>query len=71
MHSLSLLVKSALRLATTAAGVSAMVWAWSVVPALWHERGIIDVSRAIIAGQSFKPTVLAAVDNPDVDEGRL
>ena len=51
--------------------MSAVVWAWSAIPTLWHERGIIDVSRAIIAGQSFKPTVLAAVDNPDVDEGRL
>lgn len=44
-----------------AAGVAAMLWAAAALPVLWSERNIVDVARAILAGEGFKPEVLVAV----------
>jgi|SRR5579862_1610809 len=52
------------RLILALAGVLAMAWAIAVFPVFWSENAIVDVARAIFAGEVFKPDVLAAVDAP-------
>lgn len=39
-----------------------MAWAIIVSPVFWWENAIVDVARAVIAGEVFKPEVLAAVE---------
>jgi hypothetical protein len=50
------------RLILAIAGLMAMAWACAVFPVFWSENSIVDVARAVIAGEVFKPDVLAAVD---------
>jgi hypothetical protein len=52
------------RLVFAIAGAMAMAWAIAVIPVFWSENVIVDVARAIVAGEVFKPDVLAAVDAP-------
>ena len=49
------------RLLLAIAGLMAMAWAFAVFPVFWSENVIVDVGRAVIAGEAFKPDVLAAV----------
>jgi len=44
------------------AGAAAMVWAITVFPTFSSEMAIVDVAKAVAAGEAFKPDVLAAVD---------
>ena len=53
---------NATRLILAIAGVVAMAWAISVFSVFWSENVIIDVARAVTAGEVFKPEVLAAVE---------
>ena len=50
------------RLILAIVGAMAMAWAVAVVPVFWSEKVIADVATAIVAGEAFKPDVLAAVD---------
>jgi hypothetical protein len=50
------------RLIVAIAGAMAMAWAIAVFPVFWSENVIVDVARAVIAGEAFKPDVLAAVE---------
>ena len=43
------------------AGLMAMAWAFAVFPVFWSENVVVDVGRAVIGGEAFKPDVLAAV----------
>jgi hypothetical protein len=52
------------RLILAIAGAMAMAWAIAVFPVFWSENVIVDVARAIVAGEAFKRDVLAAVDAP-------
>src|SRR5579862_3889675 len=52
------------RLILAIAGATAMAWAIAVFPVFWSENVIVDVARAVIAGEVFKSDVLAAVDAP-------
>lgn len=54
--------KSTVRLALGIAGVMAMGWALAVFPVFWSENVVTDVGSAVIAGEAFKPSVLAAVE---------
>jgi hypothetical protein len=49
------------RLFLAVVGLMAMAWAFAVFPVFWSENVIVDVGRAVIAGEAFKPDVLAAV----------
>ena len=50
------------RLILAIAGAMAMAWALAVSPVFWSENVIVDVARAVLAGEAFKPEVLAAVE---------
>ena len=50
------------RLILAIAGTMAMAWATAVFPVFWSENVTIDVAGAVVAGEVFKPDVLAAVD---------
>jgi hypothetical protein len=52
------------RIAFVIAGVMAIAWAFVVIPTFWSENVIIDVARAVIDGEAFKPEVLTAVEAP-------
>jgi hypothetical protein len=39
-----------------------MAWALAVFPVFWSENTVIDVARAVTAGEAFKPEILAAVE---------
>ena len=49
------------RLFLTIAGLMAMAWAYAVFPVFWSQNVVVDVGAAVIAGEAFKPDVLAAV----------
>jgi hypothetical protein len=49
------------RLILVTAGAAAMAWAVIVFPVFRSENVIVDVARAVIAGEAFKPKILAAV----------
>src|SRR5216683_4965506 len=49
------------RLILAITGVLAMVWAVAVIPVFLSENAIVDVARAVMAGEVFKAEVLAAV----------
>jgi hypothetical protein len=44
------------------AGTLAMAWAIAVFPTFSSEMVIVDVAKAVAAGEAFRPEVLAAVD---------
>jgi hypothetical protein len=50
------------RLILAITGAMAMVWALAVIPVFLSENVIVDVARAVMAGEAFKPEVLAAVE---------
>jgi hypothetical protein len=52
---------AAARLILASTGALAMVWAIAVIPVFRSERAIIDVARAVIAGEKFEPEVLSTV----------
>lgn len=54
-------LQSITRWISAIAGALAMAWAVAVIPAFWSESVIVDVARAVIAGEAFKPEVLTAV----------
>lgn len=54
--------KNIARLGLGIAGAMAMAWAVAVFPVLWSEQVIADVGTAVMAGEAFKPNVLAAVE---------
>jgi hypothetical protein len=49
------------RLIMAAAGLAAVAWVVVVFPVLWSQRALAEVAGAVIAGEAFKPDVLAAV----------
>jgi hypothetical protein len=49
------------RLFLAIAGLMAMAWAFAVFPVFWSQNIIVDVGTAVLAGEAFKPDVLAAV----------
>ena len=53
---------NAARLILAFAGAMTMAWAFAVFPVFWSENVIVDVARSVIAGEAFKPDVLAAVE---------
>ncbi len=52
---------NAARLILAITGAMAMAWALAVSPVFWSENVIVDVGRAVLRGEAFKPDVLAAV----------
>ena len=50
------------RMALAVAGVAGVAWAVAVFPTFSTELPIIDVGKAVMAGEAFKPGVLSAVD---------
>jgi len=63
---------NAVRLLLAAAGAAAMVWAVCVFPKFSSEMAIVSVAKAVLAGELFKPGVLAAVDvNVENDPDRM
>ncbi len=51
------------RIVLTVCGLVAIVWAYAALPIFASESTILDVARALVAGEVFKPDVLAAVDD--------
>src|SRR5580704_2524481 len=49
------------RLIMAVAGLSTVAWVVVVFPVLWSQRAVAEVAGAVIAGEAFKPDVLAAV----------
>ncbi len=54
--------KNVTRLFLVTAGASAMIWAVAALPVFWPENVITNVAGAVVAGEAFKPDVLAAVE---------
>ena len=54
--------KNVTRLFLVTAGAGAMTWALVVAPVFWPESVIANVASAVVAGETFKPDVLAAVE---------
>jgi hypothetical protein len=50
------------RLLLAIVGVVVIAWVIAVFPVFWSEKVIIDVAREVIAGNIFKPEILAAVE---------
>jgi hypothetical protein len=60
------------RLLFAIVGLMAMAWACAAFPVFASENTILDVAGALIAGEVFKPEVLAAIDtrtNPESGSG--
>jgi hypothetical protein len=55
-------MSNTVRLTLAIAGAMGMAWAVIVFPVFWSESVIVDVARAVIAGEVFKPDVLAVVE---------
>ncbi len=53
------------RLFLVVSGALAIVWALAVIPFFWSEGSIVNIAKAITAGEAFKPEVLAAVQAPN------
>jgi hypothetical protein len=54
------------------AGAAAMAWPVIAFPVFWRENVIVDVARAVFAGEAFKPEVLAAVEaRTETDSGSM
>jgi hypothetical protein len=53
---------TAARLFLATVGAMAIAWALAVFPVFWSEIVIIDVARAVMAGDVFKPEILGAVE---------
>jgi hypothetical protein len=43
-------------------GLVALAWSFSVIPPFRSEVTVVDVARAVLAGERFKPDVLAAIE---------
>ena len=50
------------RLILALAGGAAIAWALAVIPVFWSENVIVDVANAVMAGEVFKPEILAAIE---------
>jgi hypothetical protein len=60
---------NAARLVFAIAGLMAIAWAGAAFPVFASENTIADVAGALIAGEAFKPEVLAAIDAGTCTEG--
>src|SRR5687768_10924837 len=56
------LSNSIARVALVAAGIAAGVWTIAVFPTFLSENLVLSVSRAIIAGEFYRPEVLADIE---------
>jgi hypothetical protein len=61
---------NAARFGLAITGATAMAWAFAVFPMFSSENVIVDVARAVITGEVFKPDVLAAVEARTEIDGR-
>jgi hypothetical protein len=50
------------RIVLAATGAAAMAWAVAVLPVFWSGAAIAEVARGVIAGEAFKPDVLARAE---------
>src|SRR4051812_19862636 len=62
MASWAILRNNAPRLFLLIAGAGAMAWCLAVFSTFSSETMIVDVAKAVAAGEAFKPEVLASID---------
>lgn len=54
-----------------AAGIASLAWCVAVIPALRSEPTVVEVANAVLAGETFKPDVLARIDAQAPLDGEL
>jgi hypothetical protein len=68
-HAVTIDRANAARFGLAIIGALAVAWAFAVFPVFRSESVIVDVARAVIVGEAFKPDVLAAVEARTETEG--